>query len=427
MSSDIFESSFPEGFLWGASTSAHQVEGGNDNDWAVWEAANADKLAHKANPKHNYGNGRSKLPSWDAIAREATDPNNYISGQAAGSWEHWREDVDIAKSLGMNALRYSIEWSRIQPTADTFSQESLDHYASLTNYCIDSGIVPVVTLHHFTNPNWVAARGSWEDKGVIDLFTKYVKRVSEVLPTEDVRWVVINEPNVYAGVGWILGEWPPQRHNPLVYRQVTKNLAEAHKRSYDVIKASNDNAQVSSAVNYTHFDAKNGLAHGINSTIAWLGRKTINEWFQNATIDHQDYVALNHYMHCVVNLGLYKNSESEPRSDLGWSLNPQSLLYVLREAAKYHKPIVITENGLADAQDNKRSWFINQSVDSIKAAQDEGIDVRGYLHWALLDNFEWDKGFWPKFGLVRVNRQTMERTPRPSAYAYKEIIKNNSQ
>jgi beta-glucosidase len=426
MSSVNFKSSFPEGFLWGASTAAHQVEGGNNNDWSVWEQANAERLARSANPKHNYGNGRIKLPAWEAIAGEALTPNNYISGQAVGNWEHWQEDVDIAKSLGMNALRYSIEWSRVQPTIDTFSQAALDHYAGLTNYCLDNGIVPVATLHHFTNPNWVAARGSWEDKGVINLFTQYVKKVTEVLPTEDTRWVVINEPNVYAGCGWILGEWPPQRHNPIKYRQVTKNLAEAHKRSYDVIKAASDSAQVSSAVNYTHFDAKNGLIHGVNSGIAWLGRRMINEWFQNATIEHQDYVALNHYMHCVVDLGLYKNDEAEPQSDLGWFLNPQSLLYVLREAAKYRKPIIITENGLADAQDEKRAWFINQSVDYVKAALYEGIDVQGYLHWSLLDNFEWDKGFWPKFGLVKVDRQTMERTPRSSALAYQEIIAKNS-
>ena len=131
-------------------------------------------------------------------------------------------------------------------------------------------------------------------------------------------------------------------------------------------------------------------------------------------------------MHTVVNLGINKNDETEPRSDLGWGLNPISLLHVLREAAKFRKPIVITENGLADAQDEHRAWFIKESLESVKAAIAEGIDVQGYLHWSLLDNFEWDKGYWPKFGLVEVDRQTMQRSPRPSAYAYNAIIDANS-
>ena len=156
----------------------------------------------------------------------------------------------------MNALRYSVEWSRVQPSADTIDQDALDHYTNLTNYCLSRGIAPVVTLHHFTNPNWLTEKGGWEDKEVVDVFTHYVKTVTEALPEEGLRYVVINEPNSFALMGWALGLWPPQRHNPLKYHQVAGNLIEAHKKSYDVIKDTAAGSPVSSAVQYIHFDAK---------------------------------------------------------------------------------------------------------------------------------------------------------------------------
>jgi beta-glucosidase len=427
MSEAIPAPPYPDRFLWGASMAAHQVEGGNSNDWSVWEVDNAERLAREANPLQDFGNGKGTLPSWEAIAGEATDPENYISGQAVGNWERWTEDVDITRSLGMNALRYSVEWSRVEPEAGSISQEALNHYAEMTEYCLENGIAPIVTLHHFTNPQWITQRGSWEDKEVVGLFTNYVGRVTEALPETGIRWVVINEPNIYARSGWAVGEWPPQRRNPLKYRRVTKNLVEAHKRSYDLIKDSDEDSQVSSAVHYVDFDPKDGPFRPINAGIAIAARRAFNEWFQTATMDHQDFIALNHYIHCVVNLGLFKNDKNEDRSDLGWYIHPDSMLAVLREAAQHKKPIIITESGIADAKDEKREQYIKSTLNAVEAALAEGIDVRGYLHWSLLDNFEWDKGYWPKFGLVSVDRQTMDRTPKRSAYAYREIIESHTR
>lgn len=426
MSQDKNRLEFPEGFLWGASTSAHQVEGGNDNNWTEWEQQNASKLAADAHAGKDYGNGKGTVPNWELVAEEAKEPQNYLSGSGVEFWERWQDDINSAHSLGMTALRYSIEWSRVEPSEGDIDHDALGQYRRIAEYCLESGIQPFITLHHFTHPEWIDRKKSWENKQVIDRFGQYVETAVDSMPAEGLHWLVINEPEVLAGLGWIYGQWPPNKHNPLKYRAVTNNLAEAHKRSYDIIKQHDETAQVSSAVNNIHFEPSPGPLSIANRGMARIARQVLNHRFHKATMDHQDFIGLNHYMHCVINGGVFKNDrEQEPRSDLGWFLNPESMYHVLKDLKRYDKPVIVTENGLADGQDTRRGWFITETLRQMHRAIEEGVDVRGYLHWSLLDNFEWDKGYWPRFGLINVDRTTMERQPRESAHLYAEIIAAN--
>ena len=395
------------------------------NDWTVAETENAHRLAQDANGDKNYGNGKGTLPDWNAIADQAKNPENYISGEGVGSWERWREDIDIAKSLGLNALRYSIEWSRVEPTPGSYDPEAIQHYRDVTQYCIKNGITPFISLHHFTNPLWFSEKGAWEEKEAVTLFDQYSRTVVEALPQgEEIRYVTINEPNVYAGFGWMYREWPPYKRNYFDYRKVQSNLIEAHKHTYNTIKSIDDSAEVSSAVNYIDFEPKKGIYKPMNAFIAKIARRLINEWFHKATIDEHDFIGLNHYMHSVINMGQFKNSPDQERSDMGWYLNPANLKHVVKEASAFNKPIVITEHGFADATDRVRGDYLKHYLKELASAIHEGADVRGYLHWSLLDNFEWANGYWPKFGLVSVDRSTMERTVRKSAYVYKAIIES---
>ncbi len=414
-------------FYWGVSTSAHQIEGENHNDWTVWEERNAKRLADSANANKNYGNGAGLLPDWNLIREFAKSPQNYISGRAMDSWRLWKEDINLIKSMGLNSYRFSIEWSRVQPAKDKFDNMAIAKYVQMAQYCLDNGITPFITLHHYTNPVWLTDMGGWESRLAPTLFTTYIEYVVKRLPKDQpIYYTVINEPNAYALIGWIVGEWPPAKHNYLAYRKVKHNLVEAHKQSYKLIKDINPTAQVSSAVNLVDYEPVANLFGGINQLLAKLARHLTNEWFIDQTIKEQDYIALNQYMHCVVNLGYYKNPSTEPKSDLGWYLNPQSLANVVEEVKKYNKPVIITEHGLADALDSLRSWYIAESLKALQDSIKKGSDVRGYLHWSLLDNFEWDKGYWPKFGLYSVDPVSQKRSQKPSARIYQAIVRQNS-
>ncbi len=414
-------------FYWGVSTSAHQIEGDNYNDWAVWEEHNAKRLAGSANADKNYGNGRKLLPDWDLIREIAKSPQNYISGIAADSWRLWKEDIDLVKSMGLNAYRFSIEWSRIQPERNRFDDKAMSKYVAMVSYCHDNGITPFITLHHYTNPVWLAEMGGWENPKVSEIFAVYVEYVVKRMPNDQqIYYAIINEPNAYALIGWIVGIWPPAKHNYLAYRKVKRNLVLSHKRAYSIIKANNPLAQVSSAVNLVDYEPSANLYKPINRWLAKFAERYTNEWFIDQTKDSLDYLAINHYMHCVVNLGYFKNDRSEPKSDLGWFVYPQSLGNVIEEVQKYNKPVIITENGLADAQDELRPWYIAESIKSLNESIKKGYDVRGYLHWSLLDNFEWDKGYWPKFGLYSVDPSTQKRTKKRSAGLYMKIVRQQT-
>ena len=382
---------FPEGFLWGAATSAHQVEGGNFNDWSEWE-------------------------------KKSAQAENYISGRACDHYNLYEQDFDIAKSLGHNAHRFSIEWSRVEPEQGKFNEAELGHYCRVISALRERGLEPFVTLWHFTLPLWAAEQGGWQNKKTAEDFCRYVEKVVGAFKPEVKFWIILNEPDVYPAESYLKGAWPPQKKNIFAYLKVIKNLSKAHKTAYEIIKKIEPEAQVGIAKNNIYFEPyKNKL---INLCLKKLADWWCNFYFLNRIKNFQDFIGLNYYFHNLINCGFSKN-ENKIVSDMGWELYPQGIYYILKDLQKYQKPIYITENGLADSQDQKRAWFIKETLRSVHQAIEEGVDVRGYFHWSLLDNFEWDKGFWPRFGLVEIDYKTLERKVRPSAWEYARICKNN--
>lgn len=404
---------FPGGFLWGTSTSAHQVEGGNVNDWSEWEHANSVRLAAEAARRH--AKASTRIP--DYILNNYPNPlleENYVSGRATDHYNRYEEDFDIAKSLGHNAHRFSIEWSRIEPEEGEFNQSEIEHYRNIIKAFKIRGLEPFISLWHWTVPIWFAKKGGFEKRENIKYFVRFCERIISEFKNDVKFWIVLNEPEIYTGHSYLKGVWPPQKKNFFSYLKVFKNLICAHKAAFLAIKQADAQAQVGIAKNNIYFEG-------------WLA--PIADWwwnfyFLNRIKNHQDFIGLNHYFHNRINYGFNKN-ENKKISDLGWELYPEAIYYVLKDLKKYNKPIYVTENGLADAKDEKRTWFIFETLKNVHRAITEGVNVNGYFHWSLLDNFEWDKGFWPRFGLVEIDYKTLERKIRPSAQEYAKICKNN--
>jgi len=407
---------FPEGFLWGAATAAHQAEGWTRNDWSEWEKKNAERLAQKAETKFGH------LPNWPDIKTQAQDPANYISGSACDHYNRYEADFDIARSLGHNAHRFCIEWSRIEPAEGVWDEKEIEHYRNVIRALRERGMEPFVTLWHWPLPLWLAEKGGWAWEKTPEYFVRYAERLSKEF--KDVRfWLTLNEPSIYAGHVYIKAAWPHGTKNPFLYWQVLNRFISAHKGAYQAIKKNLPSAQVSLAYNQSYFEAYQGKI--VNRLLKKIADWFWNDYFLEKINGFRDFIGLNHYHHSRINYGFNRN-ENKKVSDMGWELYPESIYHVLIGLKKYNLPIYITENGLADSKDAQREWFIRESLSSVHKAIQEGADVRGYLHWSLLDNFEWDKGFWPRFGLVEIDYATQKRTIRPSAYAYAKIIKNNS-
>jgi beta-glucosidase len=405
---------FPQNFLWGAATSSHQVEGNNYNDWSEWEKKNAGRLAKEAGRRWQKWQ-QEKFP-------EMFNQQNYVSGRACDHYNRFEEDFDIAESLGHNAHRFSLEWSRIEPKEGKFNGKEIEHYQKVINSLHKRGIKPFITLYHWTLPVWIRNIGGWGNKKTVKYFVRYVDKIQQSL--KDVQfWITLNEPEIYTSNSYLAGVWPPQKKNLLAYLCVLHNLIKAHRKTYEVIKKTNPNANVGIAKNNIYFEAyKNKLVNRIlKKFIDWWW----NFYFLNRIKNHQDFIGLNHYFHNRINYGFNKN-ENKMVSDMGWKLFPEAIYFCLNDLERYKKPIYVTENGLADAGDENRKWFTEESLKNVARAIKEGVDVRGYFYWSLLDNFEWDKGFWPRFGLVEVDYKTLERKIRPSAFNYEKIIESKS-
>lgn len=396
---------FPEKFYWGAATSSHQVEGNNHNDWSEWE---------KSEKRITF------LRSKGLIEKYGLD--NFISGRAADHYNRFREDFEIAKELGHNATRFSIEWSRIEPEEGKFDEKEIEHYKNVINVLKELEIEPFITLWHWTIPIWLRNKGGWQSNKISDYFVRYSKKLVEAFGKDVQFYITLNEPEIYASNSYFLGIWPPQKKNILTYLRVFHNLIKAHRKAYKAIKKVNPEAKIGIAKNNIYFEAYQ------NKLVNWILKKLADWWwnfyFLNRIKNYQDFIGLNHYFYNRINYGFNKN-ENKKVSDMGWELYPEAIYYVLKDLKRFDKPIYITENGLADAKDEKRAWFIFESLRNISQAIDNGVDVRGYLHWSLMDNFEWDKGFWPRFGLLEINYKTLERKIRPSAKFYRDICLAN--
>ncbi len=387
-----------EPFFFGASTSAHQVEGWNNNDWTEWEKANAERLSRESG--HRYA------------------PKNYISGRACDEYHRFREDFDIAKALSHNAHRFSIEWSRVEPKEGLFDEKEIGHYREVVLALRERGIEPFVTLWHWTLPLWLSRKGGAEHMLFALYYGRYTKKIVESLGADVRFWITVNEPEVFTGNEYLKKRWPPQKRSLRSWYRSTMHLVHAHRAAYGIIKKRFPKAKVGATMNLVYFESGGGV---VNDTIAAGAHFLRDRHFLNHVIAWSDFIGLNYYFHSRVYYGFEKNLNQEV-SDMGWEIYPEGIYKVLIDLARRGMPIYITENGLADARDDKRGLFITEHLAYIRRAMEDGADVRGYFHWSLIDNFEWDAGFWPRFGLVEMNYETMARKIRPSAFAYKTAI-----
>lgn len=409
------ELKFPKSFLWGVSTAAHQVEGGNHNQWSEWELENAKALAIRSTYQFE------DLVNWPEVKHVAKQPGNYVSGWAVNHYTQYEQDFDLVRSMHLNAFRFSVEWSRIQPEEGAWNAEAVRHYKDYIAAMKKRGLEPVMTLFHFTLPIWFARKGGFERRANVRYFVEFVDRILEELGPS-VRYIItINEPETYTYQSYITGEWPPQRHKKLLALRVYRNLALAHNRAAGVIHQKSRKHKVSVAKNsmfvYPGDDA------WLSRVSASVGQFIQDDYFLRQVYKTCDFLGVNYYMDARI-YGYRMHNPQDKVNDLGWDMEPQNIELVLKRLHdKYHLPIMITENGVADATDQYRKWWLTQTIVALQKAMDSGVEVFGYLHWSLLDNFEWDKGTWPRFGLFAVDYATGARTPRSSALWLARVLK----
>jgi len=409
---------FPKTFFWGASTASHQVEGGTLNQWSIWELAHAKQLANTAEERLGY------LPIWDDVKKQAQNPDNYVSGKGVDHYNRYKEDFDIVKKLNLNALRFGIEWARLEPQEGQWDQAAVEHYRDYIAQLKKRGIEPFLNIWHWTVPIWFDEKGGFTKAKNLKHFYRFVEKIAHEYGHELSYVITLNEPNVYTSFSYMTGEWPPQEKNNLLKAvAVYLNLVRAHKRSYKILKKANPKVQIGIAAQLANIQAKR--PHNIiDETVTKIMRYLWNWWFLRRIRKQQDFVGFNYYFTDYYQ-NLKRKNPQVPLSDLGWYMEPEGLYpLLLRAYAHYKRPVFITENGVADMHDQYRQWWLQETMIAIERALSEGIDVQGYFHWSLLDNFEWKYGWWPKFGLVAVDRHHgMKRTIRPSAIWWADEIK----
>jgi beta-glucosidase len=373
---------FPDGFLWGAASAAHQIEGGNvNNDWWRFEHAPGTPCA-------------------------------VSSGDACDSWHRWPEDLDLLRSLGFNAYRFSIEWSRIEPEEDEWSAATLDHYRRQCAACWERGLVPLVTLHHFTTPTWLSSRGGWEAADAPERFARLCEHTVAHLGDLVGRACTINEPNIVALMGYLAGVFPPAVRDAERRRAVNEALCRAHRLAVDALRAGRGDFPVGLTLSMTDYQALDGGAARRDRM-----RRSMEDVFLEATTG-DDFLGVQCYTRMRVGPdGAMPGEDGVPLTQMGYEYWPRALESVIRRAWDMTGgvPVVVTESGIGTATDSERIAFVTEALAGVRACLDDGIDVGGYVYWSLLDNFEWVLGYAPTFGLVAVDRETFERRPKPSA------------
>jgi beta-glucosidase len=404
---------FPPGFLWGAATASHQVEGFNQlNDW--WDAEECGSVPHR-------------------------------SGAACDQFRRYALDFKMAAGWGHNAHRFSLEWSRIEPEEGRWDEAALDHYGQVIRSLRENGLEPLVTLNHFTLPLWLARKGGWRLADSVPLFARFAARVAARLGNDIRFWLTINEPTVYVKRGYVAGSWPPHHRRALFAGSIAmRNLLRAHAAAYVQIRELRPQALV-------------GFAHSA-PYVAPHDPSSLADRFVSANrrfvLNHSwarlmprvagrlplDFIGLNYYARELVQWrarGLQWLTGYEPdvdhegrprvRSSLGWEIHADGLAAVVEEFSRYRVPIYITENGIATQDEAQRSEYLVSHLHSLARAVARGVDVRGYFCWSLLDNFEWAEGYAARFGLAHVDFPTQLRTPRPAAETYARICRSNGE
>jgi beta-glucosidase len=383
---------FPAGFLWGTATAAHQIEGANvNNDWWDWE-------------------------------HDASSPCVASSGDACDSWHRGLEDVGLVASLGLGAYRFSLEWSRIEPAEGEWSLAALDHYRRQCAALVEAGLVPVVTFHHFTSPRWFARRGGWEAPDAAERFGRFVERATAHLG-DLIGWAcTINEPNVVAVLGYVSGQYPPGIRGDLDRcRAVMATLIAAHHRAVEALRSGPGRFPVGLTLSMEELVAGEGGAATRDAA-----EELTEDTFLHATAG-DDFVGVQCYERTVLGPGGRVDPGPGTRlTQMGYEYWPRVVEHTARRAAAVSGlPVVVTENGIATEDDAERIEFLSEALASLHRCLSEGVDVRGYFVWSLLDNFEWTHGFGPKLGLCAVDPVTFERRPKPSARWFGAVARAN--
>jgi beta-glucosidase len=393
---------FPSGFLWGSATAAHQVEGGNTNsDWWAWE--------------HTEG----------TPARES-------SGDAIDHWNRYDQDFALLASLGQNAHRFSFEWARIEPADGEFSTAALDHYARVLDSLRTHEMTAFGTLYHFSLPRWFAERGGWLASDALDRFGRYVERVSAHLG-DLVPWIgTINEPQILAQMAYAGTEFPPGAGDLGKAIEVNNTLASAHLVAVERLRAGRGAPMIGTCLQIPHLEPLRQGNEDDARVIAKMREISVQTHLDALKADDPgDFVGLQYYSRVIVDGSSPTYGAPPPEgaelTQMGWEVYPDGLVPTMRELATAGLPIVITENGIATADDAQRVRFLRSHLRALADAVAEGIDVRGYFHWSSFDNFEWAHGYSPTFGLIGIDREDgLRRVVRPSALMYGEVARTGS-
>jgi len=419
------EYNFPKGFLWGTASSAYQVEGNSKNhQWHLWEQE-PGRIAE-----------------------------GHVNGLACDWWGgRWREDFDRAKEGHHNAIRISVEWSRIQPERDRWDENALDHYIEMLRGLNERSIFPIINFHHFTDPLWVVEMGGWENDEVPDLFAVYVEKVTEALKSYVTTWLTSNEPNVPAILGYLTGEFPPGVMDLNRSIAVLTNFARGHVLAYQKIKALQPESRVGYAHAYRGYNPKNPR----NPLHRWSAKKhhqMMNEFLPTLFTDGkvrvgtrmieiheakgtQDFFGLNYYTSDEVAFKLNagaKNFFSERQFSEYAPLSPNGMIastahdfyHAIEWSLKFGVPIIITENGPEDAEDTFRREYLAAHIHQLWRAVNFNYPIKGYFFWTLVDNFEWNHGWTRRFGLWELDTESQARKKRPSADFYAAIVEKNA-
>ncbi len=415
---------FPTGFLWGTSTSAYQVEGINQNtNWYQWEQI-PGKILHQQ-----------------------------IAGSACDWWSgRWKEDMDRVVTTHQNAHRLSIEWSRVQPELNRWDESALDFYREMLRGMHNRGIFPIITLHHFTDPIWLSDIGGWENEKIVNLFEIYTAKVVEALKEYCTMWIPINEPNVLAHQGFIEGSFPPGKNDLGASYLALANMVKAHIAAYLTIKKISPTSRIGTAISYRAF----WPASQWNPFNLWMTNFLSNQYnnsfinaLQNGKLSYAfkkekistkgncfDFVGLNYYSGDEVTFKPFKIKElfhetNYPKtaeiSENGFIANvPDGFDQAIHWALHFNRPVIVTENGIEDSKDQLRPQYIIEHIHRLWRAANLNYQIKGYFHWTLVDNFEWERGWSQRFGLWRLNNQDQTRIKTKSVELYSQICKSNS-
>ena len=411
---------FPKDFLWGATTSAYQVEGGNfSSDWWRWE----------------------QRPGRIADRR--------TSSRASEHFEHYESDFELARKLGHNTHLFSIEWSRVQPEPDRFDNEALVHYAAVADALARRNIRAICALNHVTLPSWFTSQGGWARRDAPQVFGRFVERVVEALAERCSRWIPLFEPEYLVTMAWIEGLWPPGKGPFWSCFTALDHLMQAHAESYRIIHGIQPDAEVGVSIrarNCAPLNVENAWdlraarremhrANHVLPSALCRGEASFPLGGARRLGGTADFIAVSYYgkeyvrFHAGKPLQFFRavtdSSGASMRSSI-YQTAPEGLSDILRDLAEYEKPLLITGNGINTSDDNERCAYIARHVEVLHEAIVNGVDVRGYLHRSFLDGFEWTDGYSARYGLVHVDRETLARTPNPSAYLFKDICETGT-